>query len=277
MQAYICTACGTQYSPGEAPPQACRICVDERQFLPRAGQGWTTQSKLAIAHRNAFVEYEPGVIGIGTQPVFAIGQRALLLRTPHGNVLWDCVSLLDPATATIVNALGGVQAMAISHPHFYATMVEWGRTFGVPVLLHEDDREWINRPDDVIQPWSGETRVLLPGVTIIRGGGHFRGSSMLHWSGGADGRGILCSSDTMMVAANRRSVSFMYSVPNYLPLPARKVEAIVAALEPFAFERIYGVLFDSVIAEGGKSAVIASAQRYLSAIGAGADRHEAAE
>jgi hypothetical protein len=40
---------------------------------------------------------------------FAINQRALLLRTPHGNILWDCIANLDPATQTLITALGGLR------------------------------------------------------------------------------------------------------------------------------------------------------------------------
>lgn len=116
MQAFICTACGTQHPPAETPPSGCRICLDERQYLLPSGQAWTTQAQLAATYRNAWREHEPGILGIVTQPSFAIGQRALLLRTAHGNVLWDCIALLDAATVTLIGALGGVQAMAISQP-----------------------------------------------------------------------------------------------------------------------------------------------------------------
>jgi len=269
MDAFICTACGTQHPPSEAPPPRCSICEDERQFLLPSGQGWTTQKELAVGHANAWRQHEPGVLGIGTEPTFAIGQRALLLRTPHGNVLWDCVSLLDAATVTLIEALGGVQAMAISHPHFYTTMVEWARAFNVPVHLHAADRSWIVRPDPALKLWDGETLPLLPEVTLIRGGGHFPGSAVLHWRQGADSRGVLCSSDTAMVAADRKSLSFMRSYPNLIPLPARAVERIAAALAPFAFERIYGIFFDRVIPTGGKQALEASVARYLAAVGRG--------
>ena len=61
--------------------------------MPPRGQSWTTLEALAAKpHATAFREYEPGIIGIGTQPHFAIGQRALLVRTPGGNVLWDCIA-----------------------------------------------------------------------------------------------------------------------------------------------------------------------------------------
>ena len=145
MQAFICTTCGTQYPPADKPPPNCPICDDERQYVPPSGQGWTTQEKLAVTHVNGWHQYEPGIIGVATQPRFAIGQRAVLMRTAHGNVLWDCISMLDDATVSLIKALGGVQAMAISHPHFYTTMNEWAEAFDVPVHVHADDREWIMR------------------------------------------------------------------------------------------------------------------------------------
>ena len=49
---------------------------------------------------------EPGLTEIVTEPKFAIGQRALLVEAPGGNVLWDCVSLIDDATIAAVEALG---------------------------------------------------------------------------------------------------------------------------------------------------------------------------
>jgi hypothetical protein len=266
MPAFICTTCGTQYPPVETAPANCAICDDERQYVGLAGQGWTTQEKLALTHVNAWYEYDPGILGIGTQPRFAIGQRALLLRTAHGNVLWDCISLLDAATVTLIRSLGGIRAMAISHPHFYTSMADWSRAFDVPVHLHAADREWIARSDGQIKLWEGETLELLPDVALIRGRGHFPGSSMLHWAEGAGGRGILCASDTAYVAADRQHVSFMRSYPNLLPLPARNVKAIAAALAPFAFDMMFGNFFESVIRTGAKEAVQRSAERYLAAI-----------
>jgi hypothetical protein len=174
--------------------------------------------------------------------------------------------MLDAATVTLINSLGGIRAMAISHPHFYTSMSEWSRAFDVPVHVHAADRQWVMRPDGQLKHWEGETLELLPDVTLIRGGGHFPGSSLLHWAKGAGGRGILCASDTAYVAADRRHVSFMRSYPNLLPLPARNVKAIAAALEPFAFDMMFGNFFESVIQAGAKEAVRTSAQRYLAAI-----------
>jgi hypothetical protein len=269
MHAFICTACGTQYPPSEAPPRRCTICEDERQYVPAGGQSWSTLERLASSHRNSFREHAPGIIGIGTEPHFAIGQRALLVCTPHGNVLWDAIAMIDAATITLIRGLGGLAAIGISHPHFYTTMVEWSRAFGdVPIHLHAADREWIMRPDPAIKLWEGETLPLVPDVTLVRCGGHFAGGTVLHWAKGAGGRGVLCSSDICTVTTDRKFLTFMYSYPNLIPLSEREIAGIAAALEPFAFEAIYGHYFDRVIPSGGKQILSASVDRYLKAIGA---------
>ena len=273
MDAFICTACGTQYPPSQTAPAQCTICEDERQFIPPRGQTWTTLPALAAGHFNGWRQHEPGIIGIGTQPQFAIGQRALLIRTPNGNVLWDCISMLDAATVTLIKALGGLSAIAISHPHFYTTMSEWSRAFGgVPVHLHAADERWIMRPDPCVKLWQGETLSLLPDVTLIRGGGHFPGGAMLHWAKGAGGRGVLCASDIATVTTDRKFFTFMRSYPNLIPLSGKQVTAIGAALEPFAFDTVYSHFFDRVIPTGGKRALQVSIKRYLDALAGAYER-----
>jgi hypothetical protein len=147
----ICTACGTQYPESPRPPEQCIICEEERQYVPPRGQTWTTLDALSKSHMNAFHEYDTGIIGIGSQPAFAIGQRALLVRTERGNVLWDCIATLDVATISMIKGLGGLKAIAISHPHFYTTMVEWARAFDCPIHLNSvdiltvaTDRKWLS-------------------------------------------------------------------------------------------------------------------------------------
>ena len=267
MNAFICTACGMQYPPSAAPPPHCTICEEERQYVPPSGQSWTTLDALAIRHFNSYREHEPDLIGIGTQPAFAIGQRALLVCTPQGNVLWDCIAFVDAATVTLIEGLGGLKAIAISHPHFYTTVAEWSRAFGgVPIHLHADDREWIMRPDPAIKLWEGETRPLLPDLTLVRCGGHFTGGTVLHWAKGAGGRGVVCSGDILTVTTDRKFLTFMRSYPNFIPLSAREVEKIAAALVPFEFDTIYGHYFDRVIPNDAKQVLKVSVQRYLAAI-----------
>jgi hypothetical protein len=268
MPHFICITCGTQFAAGDVPPRACRICEDERQYVNAHGQQWTEVGTLAQSHRNIIKPLETRLYGIGTEPSFAIGQRALLVVRPEGNILWDCINLIDPATVSAIKALGGISAIAISHPHYYASMVEWSYAFGnAPIHLHAADRAWVMRPDRVIRFWKGDTLDLGGGVTLICCGGHFAGGTVLHWPAGADGRGVLLSGDILQVCADRRHVSFMYSYPNYIPLAGALVERVVQAVEPFAFDRIYGAWWDRVIAANAKQAVAFSRERYLRAIG----------
>jgi len=264
---FICRTCGTQFAESDAPPAACPICSDERQYIGYDGQRWTTLEELQRDYHNVIKPVEPGLTGIGTHPTFAIGQRALLVQTPHGNLLWDCVSLIDEPTVAAVRALGGVRAIAISHPHYYSSMVEWSRAFDAPIYLHADDQQHIMRPDPAIELWQGETRELWEGLTLIRCGGHFAGGQVAHWAAGAGGAGVLLTGDIIQVVQDRRYVSFMYSYPNLIPLPARAVRRIVAAVEPYAFARIYGAWWDKIIPEDAKGAVARSAARYIAAIG----------
>jgi hypothetical protein len=222
MPNFICTTCGTQYVESDQPPAACAICQDERQYVKATGQHWTTLDRLRLTNRNSLKFKEPGLIGVGIEPPFAIGQRALFLRTPQANVLWDCLPLLDEAVVEALQALGGISAIAISHLHYYSSMVEWSRAFGgVPIYLHAADRQWVMRPDQAVVFWEGETRTLSEGLTLIRCGGHFDGGTVLHWAGGATGRGALLAGDIIQVVPDRKHVSFMYSYPNYIPLPPR--------------------------------------------------------
>ena len=266
MTAYICITCGTQFSPSQSEPERCPICDEPRQFVPPSGQVWTTHDALARRHHNAFQQHEPGLIGIGTVPAFAIGQRALLLMTEEGNVLWDCISLLDEATIAIVKGLGGLIGIAISHPHYYSSMVEWAQKFDAPIHLHAADRQWVMRPDPSIKFWDGDTLSLARGVTLIRCGGHFAGGTVLHWAQGAHGRGALLSGDVVQVIPDRRFVTFMRSYPNMIPLSAPAVERIGAMLEPYPFAAIHGAWFDRTIPHDGSEIVRRSVARYVAAV-----------
>lgn len=267
MEHWICRTCGTQFAAREQHPEKCPICCDQRQYVGYQGQTWTTLAQLqADNYRNEFREHEPGLIGIGTTPTFAIGERALLLQHPQGNLLWDCMSLIDDSTAAEVRRLGGLSAIAISHPHYYSTMVEWAERFNAPIYLHEADRQWVMRPSERIIFWSGETQLLKEGVTLHRLGGHFAGGTVLHWQQGAEGRGALLSGDIIQVVADHRWVSFMYSYPNLIPLPASAVQSIRDRVEPLQFERLYGAWFDRVVSYDAHAAVLRSADRYIHAL-----------
>ena len=267
MPAWICATCAVQHPDTAEPPAHCPICDDERQYVPPPGQGWTTLDTLAKRNMNAWRELEPNLISIVTFPAFGIGQRAQLLRTPQGNILWDCISLIDRATIEMINAMGGLKSIAISHPHYYSCMVEWSQAFGgIPIHLHAADRKWIMRDDPAIAPWQGETKELAPGVTLICAGGHYPGGVVLHWAAGAGGKGALLSGDIVQVVQDNKSVSFMWSFPNFIPLSAPRVEGVVNSLKPYTFDRVHGAFTDRTIWSGGKGVVERSADRYLKII-----------
>ena len=255
----VCATCGVQF--GTADPDRCPVCEDARQYVPQSGQEWTTLAELRREHRNE-IRDDAGFVGIGTEPSFAIGQRALLVPWRGSNLLWDCITLLDEAAAE-VERRGGLAAIAISHPHYYSAMVEWADRFDCPILLHADDAEWVMRPSPRIENWHGETKVLGEGLTLIRCGGHFAGGQVLH----VEPRRALLSGDIVQVIPDRAWVSFMYSYPNLIPLPAAAVERIEQALEPFGFDTIHAAWWERLVPQDGKGVVQRSARRYVRALG----------
>ena len=238
MTFWICRTCGVEHAER---PDVCAICADERQWVPATGQAWTTLDELAPdGYAAALAELEPDLYAITSTPNAGIGQQSKLVRTPGGNVLWDPIGFVDEAVVDVVRALGPVVAVVASHPHMYGLQVEWShRLGGVPVLVAESDAHWVARPDPVVGTWSGSLD-LLPGVTLSQPGGHFPGSAVLHWAAGAGGRGVLLAGDTIFANPDRRSVAFMRSFPNHIPLSAAVVERVTAHVSRYEFDRLYG-------------------------------------
>jgi hypothetical protein len=266
MAVFTCVQCGAQFPESSSPPPSCPICEDERQFVNWKGQQWLTRETLSQHYRLVWRD-DLGIPGIGVEPGFAIGQRALLLRDGGGCVMWDCIALATAEAIQYVRSLGGLKAIAVSHPHYYGAVVDWSEAFGgAPVFLHGDDRQWVTRPHPAIVPWRGEEYRISDDILLLRAGGHFAGATMLHWRAGAEGRGALLTGDIAMVAMDRRSVSFMYSYPNYIPLNAAAVRGIANVVAPLAFDRIYGAWWDRNIAGDAKALFDASVRRYLAAI-----------
>jgi glyoxylase-like metal-dependent hydrolase (beta-lactamase superfamily II) len=264
MPAFICRTCGVQQAASDRPPLQCDICMDERQYVPPEGQRWATLSELQSEGRRVVVrELEQGLTGIGADPRIGIGQRALLVQTGAGNLLWDCFGFIDDRGIAAVRERGGLHGIAMSHPHFYGACVEWSQAFDhAPIFIPEADRRWVMRPDPAIRYWSDEASPL-PDLKLIRCGGHFEGSAVLQWPAGADGRGALFTGDTLTVVADRRFVSFMRSYPNEIPLSPQVVRQIIARVQPYRFDRVYGGWWDRVIDRDGSAAVERSADRYI--------------
>jgi hypothetical protein len=251
-----------QIADAPEPPGHCHICDDERQYVGWDGQQWTTREQLAADHRSELREEEPDLLGVGVRPAVAIGQRALLVQTPGGNVLWDCVPLLDDAAEERIHGLGGIAAIAVSHPHFYGSVVDIADAFDARILLPRADRAWVQRPSPRIEFFDDEIEPV-PGVTVARIGGHFDGAAVLHWPAGSEGRGALLTGDTITVVQDREWVSFMWSYPNLIPLDEDTIADIARRVERFTFDRVYGGWWGRVVLEDGAAAVRRSADRYV--------------
>jgi glyoxylase-like metal-dependent hydrolase (beta-lactamase superfamily II) len=185
------------------------------------------------------------------------------VRTPGGNLLWEPPGYLDDQFIEALADLGGVAAIAASHPHLTGLPVTLSEHVGnAAIYWAADDRRWIQRPDDRITLWSGVQEVL-PGLTLVQCGGHFAGSAVLHWADGAGGDGVLMSGDTFLVGADRKTVSFMRSYPNLIPLSQRSIERIVGAIAPWPFDRLYSGFSPGLIDASASDAVRFSAERYI--------------
>jgi len=281
---WICATCAVEHSE---QAEVCAICADERQWVPADGQHWTTLEELAAAGTEVthfvaglgttgtlmgtgrfFREHKPDVRIVAAEPRYGelvYGLRNLdegFVPELYDAALIDARFSVGPRDAVRrVRELGDVVAIIASHPHMYGVQVEWSRRLGgVPVLVAEADRQWVARPDPVIRTWSGRLEIL-PGVVLTQPGGHFPGSAAVHWSG-SDGKGVLLSGDTVFANPDRRSVAFMRSYPNHLPLSAAVTERVARALEEFEFDRLYGNFAIRVDADA-RAVVRRSADRHI--------------
>jgi len=263
---WSCRTCAVEYPDTAEPPASCPVCSDDRQYVRPEGQRWTTLDELRDAgHRGRLEEVEPGLTGVCVEPSVGIGQRALLVRTPAGNLLWDPVGYLDDDLAAEVEAVGGVAAIASSHPHMFGAQVAWSRRFGgVPVWVAAADRSWVQREDPVIRSWEDSVEVL-PGVRLVRIGGHFPGSAVAHLTG-EDGRGVLLTGDTVACTPDEQWVSFLRSYPNKVPLSAAVVDVVAGRVLALDFDRLYDNVGGRVAADAAEW-VRRSAARYVGWVG----------
>ncbi|KRD43759.1 hydrolase [Cellulomonas sp. Root930] len=260
MSFWICETCAVESAE---PTAVCAVCADERQWVPATGQRWITLQDLReLGYRSQLAELEKDLYAVTSTPGAGIAQQSKLLRTPEGSLLWDPVGFFDEEVVARILRLGPVRAIAASHPHMFGIQVEWSRALGgPPVLVAEADARWVARPDPVIETWSGE-REVLPGVTLSQPGGHFPGSAIVHWEAGAGGKGVVLSGDTVFANPDRKSVAFMRSYPNHLPLSGAVARRVADHLDRLEFDRLYGN-FANVIASDAKEVVRRSADRHV--------------
>jgi hypothetical protein len=257
---WICETCGVEHAEAAV---VCPICADERQWVPATGQQWVALEELARSGRRVLLsELEPDLFGITAEPKVGIGQQSHLVCTPGGNLLWDPIGYVDDEAVERVRELGGAAAIAASHPHMYGVQSEWSRALGdVPVLIAEADATWVGRPSPAITLWSGKHEVA-PGLVLHQVGGHFPGSSVVHWSAGAGGKGVVLISDTIHANPDRATVTFLRSYPNRIPHSPAVVERITSAVSELAFDRVYDN-FGKTIDGDAAAAIRRSADQYI--------------
>ncbi|KAK6949563.1 hypothetical protein Daesc_009646 [Daldinia eschscholtzii] len=257
----ICTACGTQFPTTDRQElKTCFICDDPRQFTPPTGQAFTTLDELRSNNKNVWTPFEGDerFISINTEPKVAIGQRAILIKTPNGNVLWDCLTLIDDDTINKIKTLGGLKAIVISHPHYYSTHVEWACAFNCPVYLAAEDKQWTTQ-SSTHQVFVDETELDLKingissGVQVLKLGGHFPGSFVALYEKRLLIADTLVTTpsglgswDTDAVGAARtrpagmNSFSFMWSIPNMIPLAPDELQRMWSILKKYDFSSTHG-------------------------------------
>lgn len=257
---WICATCAVETADLETPPDACAICEDERQWVPEGGTVWTTLDELRErGTRIVMTEVEPDLWGLTTEPQVGIGQQTMVVRVPEGTLLLDCVGYLDDEALERVRALGPTLAVAASHPHMYGVQTQWAEALDVPVLVADRDREWVRR-DERVEFYDG-SREVAPGLTLHRVGGHFRGQAVVEWATGNDGLGVLLAADAIFPNPDRRSVSFLRSYPNRIPLSGNVVQRVATQVEGMHFDRLYNN-FGAVVPSDAKAVVRASADRH---------------
>jgi hypothetical protein len=256
----ICSTCGTQYAGTDQ--HICFICSDERQYIPPTGQAWTSHRRLLQDHQVAILQMEDNLYQLTISPAFGIGQRALLLLSPGGNILWDCIPLLDGPVTEFINSFGGLKAIAISHPHFYSNMNQWGARFDCPVFIHAKDSNWVFNKGEHVELWEGEQKFLWDEISLLNLGGHFPGSSILHARRSSPG-GIVLSGDTVLASTDNKHISAMYSYPNRIPLPIHEVHRIMNRLATLEFDKLYSAFPNLGIKENVKEILSFSLARYI--------------
>ena len=260
----ICTACGTQYNVEEIKDNHCKICDDARQYVPATGQEWISPGDLQKDHAVQVRQVYDNLYSLTVLPSFAIGQRAFLVLSPNGNVLWDCIPLLDEETEAFINSKGGLKAIAISHPHYYSNVEEWAEAFDCPVFIHKKDEEWAPKFDDLVL-WEGEEKALWDGIKMINIGGHFPGSCILHVPSLSANGTIFCG-DSLYISRSRKHVSVMYSYPNHIPVASSEIERIAQMLANIPFDRMYGAFPYQHLTENVSCLLHQSIERYREAV-----------
>ena len=261
MNPLFCSTCGTQFVDNKHTSGNCPVCSNDRQYLPAKGQAWTKIEDLQNNFSNLITRINDNLYEIKTIPKFAIGQRAFLILTPNGNILWDCISLLNETTIEFIKSKGGLKAIAISHPHYYSSINDWAEAFKCPVYVHQNDEEFIYTNGSRISLWKGAEKELWDAIKIKNIGGHFPGSSILIVPFLSSGGTIFCG-DTFYISPSKSHVSVMYSYPNFIPVSLSEINRINESMLNIQFDTLIGAFDNQKISPNAKEILHASFSKY---------------
>ncbi|KAK4890577.1 hypothetical protein LTR27_010739 [Elasticomyces elasticus] len=221
-------------------------------------------------------DWEGRMWSIVTEPKFAIGQRCVLIENDDGNVLWDCITYLDEETVDLIKQKGGLEAIVISHPHYYTTHLDWAKTFDCPVYIAHDDQEWLSRDDEEGRRVfiNGTSQQLVADATAIKVGGHFQGSLVLLWNKKLLIADSFVTTPSALYHTDRlpgtTSYAFMWAVPNMIPLPPAELHKMWEAIKPYEFDSTHGAFVGQEVRDGKvKSRVLESMKIQTKAMGWG--------
>lgn len=258
--------------------------------MPPQGQTWTSLKQLVKDHKNEWHQLvgTNNCWSIRSEPQVAIGQRCILITTPAGNVLWDCITLLDAETTSKIKEVGGLKAIVISHPHYYSSHMHWADTFECPVFIAAEDEEWCVAEDrshrrKLLQHESHE---ISDNVTALKLGGHFPGSLVLHYLPDPTQpaqSALLFIADTIVTVPSAlyhvdrlpgtTSYSFDWSIPNRIPLPPPEIFKMWQVLKKWKFGGTFGAFLGMDIwDERIKFRVLESMKIQCRAMGYGDDQ-----
>ncbi|HSC38652.1 MAG TPA: hypothetical protein VLD19_12295 [Chitinophagaceae bacterium] len=262
----ICITCGTQFTPGLPLPALCPVCEDDRQYIGAGGQQWTSLPALSDKYSVLFKKINEHLYELTMTPAFAIGQRAFLILSPHGNILWDCIPLINEPVAEFIKSKGGLKAIVFSHPHYYSTMNVWAEQFDCPVYIHRDDEHWIKNWGPHVQLWAGPERDFWDGIKAVHVGGHFPGSAVLQVPSLSPG-GALMVGDTLLIALSKRHMAIMHSYPNQVLLPREIFAAALERMKGLRFDTMYGAFAWQTLQGNAMEVFKESMNRYVKAYG----------
>ena len=230
--------------------------------MPENGQIWIKPSDLLKNHSVKLNRLQDNLYELFINPMFAIGQRALLVLSKHGNILWDCIPMLDEMTIEFIKAKGGLKAIAFSHPHFYSNMNDWAEYFNCPIYIHNKDVEHNMVKGKHVTLWDGDEFPLWDEMKIMQIGGHFAGSSILHVPFLSKEGSIICG-DTLFLSPSKKHFSVVYSSPNRIPLPLAEITRIKKRFDNIPFDSFYGYIKTQNLHKDVKEILETSMAKYV--------------